>query len=111
MDSLIFIPGLYQLRMRRIEQAKYNRGREHAVDVDPHIAHESGVTAERLEKEVVMLNEQIHENVTTVEGIEHMVRYLTVSPHKSPDRTLAIRHLEDASMRLRRELSTPDPTA
>ena len=108
MDHLIFIPGLYQLRMRRIEQAKYNRNRAMAVDADPHIAHESEVVATRLEKEVVMLNEQITENVQTVEGIEHMVRILVSSPHKSADRTLAIRHLEDASMRLRRELSTED---
>ena len=110
MDNLIFIPGLYQLRCRRVEQARYQRTCEHATDVDPHVAHDAGVTATRLEKEVVQLSEQIFENVTTIEGIERMVRFLTASPHKSPDRTLAIRHLEDASMRLRRELSTEDPT-
>ena len=108
MDSLFFIPGLYQLRCRRIHTAKYQRDRALAPNTDPRIAHESGISADRLDAEIIALSEQIEENVTSIEGIEHLIRLLTSSPHKSADRTLAIRHLEDASMRLRRELSTED---
>jgi hypothetical protein len=37
-------------------------------------------------------------------GIQGLINRMTVSPHGSANRTLAIRHLEDAQSRLQREL-------
>jgi len=103
------IPGLHQViaakRFAAGEAARMCRN----PSTDPRRAHEAGVEAEMLAKESETLCEHLHGNAQTIEGIEHLIHYLLTSPHKSAYRTLAIRDLEQASMRLRRENGEPEP--
>ncbi len=103
------IAGLYQViaakRFAAGEAARVCRN----LATDPRRAHEAGVESELLAKESEDVAAHVSGNVQTIEGIEHMIHYLKTSPYKSADRTLAIRDLEQASMRLRRENGDPEP--
>jgi hypothetical protein len=54
--------------------------------------------------ELALVEAAIPRRLATISMIEGLVSDLHQDPFKSADLTLAIRHLEDASMRLRREL-------
>lgn len=96
--------GLYQnlARMRAILAGK--RVTAAAVDSDPRIAHDVSVEVLRMAREEKELMTQIQEDVEFMAGIQGLINRITVSPHGSANRTLAIRHLEDAQSRLQREL-------
>jgi len=54
--------------------------------------------------ELAALESAVPRRLATIAMIEGLVSELNADPFKSADLTLSIRHLEDASMRLRREL-------
>jgi hypothetical protein len=76
------------------------------TDTDPHIAHENETGAANLENKAADLEAHAKGNEDLILGIETLLHYFPSSPHKSAHRTIAQRHLEDASMRLQRENGT-----
>jgi hypothetical protein len=58
----------------------------------------------RLREEIKKTAAGITTTQEDIEGIEQLITYMRGTEHQSPDRTLAIRALEEASGRLRREL-------
>jgi hypothetical protein len=57
--------------------------------------------------ELVSVDAAVPRRLASIDTIEGLISDLNQDPFKSADLTLAIRHLEDASMRLRRELGDP----
>lgn len=101
------IPGLLDLARTRRQQAEWNRAKAAATHTDPHIAHECQQAALRMDKEAESAEAHAKGNQDIILNIETLIHYLIHSPHNSAHRTLALRHLEDASMRLRREIGDP----
>ncbi len=85
------------------QQAEALRRQERNPSTDPRLAHEAGVSAERLEGEIQKLTQHRAGNLEMIGLIAELIRFLEASPHKSAHRTLALRHLEDAQSRLIRE--------
>lgn len=98
------IPGIYQAAAQLRKQAVWNRKKEKAVRTDPHIAHEAGVSAAGDEARAAQLESQARSDEAIINAVELLVHDLKTSSHQSALRTLAMRDLEMASMRLRREL-------
>lgn len=70
----------------------------------PREQHDYDVALDDSEKKLATLTAHAQANLKAIGMIEETIHYLEQSPHQTADRTLAKRHLEDASMRLRREL-------
>lgn len=105
--ALIPIPGLHHVLARKLNSAQWQREKVAKVTTDPRVAHDAEVSALANEKDIKQLSEQIQENEQTIDGIEVLIHTLRSSEHQSPHRTLALRELENASMRLRRENGDP----
>lgn len=103
-DILQKIPGLYQAVKRLREQAGWNRLKAKAADTDPRIAHEADLEATKDEKAADKAEAMARSNVAIINTVELLIHHLKESTLTSADRTLAMRDLEMASMRLRREL-------
>jgi hypothetical protein len=97
------IPGLYQLAKHKRQQAEWARVKIGNPHTDPRVAHECEVTAAQLEKESEVLLKHASENENFILACETLISGMLASEHGGPNRTLAIRHLESASMRLQRE--------
>lgn len=104
MNALQPVAGLYQLIERLKGQAAWNRRKAAETMTDPRTAHECETTAARDEVKAAELAKHAQGNVELIQNIESLIHYIQQSPHQSADRTITKRHLEDASMRLRREL-------
>jgi hypothetical protein len=100
------IPGLYQLAAHKRQQAEWCRATAKRSETDPRTAHENEQAAEQLVKEADDLEAHAKGNEDLILGIETLIHYFPSSPHQSAHRALAMRHLEDASMRLQRENGT-----
>lgn len=87
----------------RTQEAEQLRLRARKPSTDPRLAHEAGVAAERLGRDVEKLREYHAGNAALILRLQELIRYLENSPHKSVHRSLALRHLEDAQSRLMRE--------
>lgn len=100
---MISIPGLNQRvgNLRADAAAHAQQARD--PNTEPRDAHRYAERADRHAAEADQLMAQVDDNAQVVEGIEHLIHYLTNSTIQSPSRTLAMRELENASMRLRRE--------
>lgn len=96
------IAGLYQLIRRKRDGAAWVR--EHANETPEKADYD----ARLLEKEADSLESHARSNVAAVNIIELLIHDFTTSSHASAARTLAMRDLESASMRLRRELGDPE---
>lgn len=68
------------------------------------MAHEAEIDAKSQTKKAAALDEKAAELVGLVREIEELISFLTSTRCTSPHITLAKRALEDASMRLRREI-------
>ncbi len=101
------IPGLLRAVKQLREQAQWNREKAKATTTDPRIAHEADMAAAEDEKRANKAEAQARSNVALVNNIELLVHDLRTSSLQSAERTLAMRDLENASMRLRRELGDP----
>lgn len=98
------IEGIQHVAEQKRQQAKWNRCEAASVSTDPRIAHECEVTAKCLDEEAEQLERMAKGNHELIQNIEHLIRYLATSNDKSAQRTLAMRDLESASSRLRREV-------
>lgn len=97
--------GLYHDLVMLRTQLASKRVTAAAVDSDPHIAHDSGVSVIRMEseeREMVNYIAGAERYVAEIQGM--MNRMLAGGVARTPHRTLVIRHLEDAQSRLLREL-------
>lgn len=90
------IPGLYQLI------AKKRSGARWTFDNDPTPTGRRN--ADRLDEEAEQHEVHARSNEALIPMIELVIHDLTTSTIQSAQRTLAIRALEEASMRLNREL-------
>lgn len=102
------IAGLYQLIAKLRGQAAWNREKAKAAHTDPRLAHEADLSAADDEKKADKLESHARANEAAVNIIELLIHDFTTSSHASAARTLAMRDLESASMRLRRELGDPE---
>jgi len=71
---------------------------------DPHEEHLAKAGATRAQAELASVEPAIPRRLASISMIEGLISDLNQDPFKSPDLTLAIREMENASMRLRREL-------
>lgn len=101
------IRGLHYLAKQKRQQAKWQRTKAAATHTDPRIAHECEESAKALEAEAEIHERHANGNTDLILNIESLIHYINNSPDKSAYRTLALRDLESASDRLRRELGTP----
>jgi hypothetical protein len=96
------ISGLYAIAASKQRQAADlaagAQGRCTPVEV-----FEMEAKAKALAKEAAQHTEHATSNEQLVLNIEQLIHYLVLSPHKSAERTLALRKLEAASGILRRE--------
>lgn len=98
------IRGLHYLAKQKRQQAEWNRAKAAATHTDPRLAHECEASATALETEAATHDRHAKGNTDLIINIESLIHYINHSPDKSAYRTLALRDLESASMRLRREL-------
>ena len=103
MLKMLSIPGLLHLAAKKRQQVEWLRTKAANPAADPRDAHESEVSAAAMEEDAIGLESHATENTSLVLNIETLIHALLHSPFQSADRKLALRHLEDASMRLRRE--------
>lgn len=101
------IAGLFRLIATRRQQAEWHRARAAATRTDPRTAHELEQAAKQVEKDVEELERHAKSDAELIQNIEMLIGYINSSPIKSAHRTLALRDLESASDRLRRELGSP----
>ena len=101
------IAGLHKLAHQKRQQAEWNRAKATATHTDPRLAHEIEEAAKRLEAEAALHDRHIKGNTDLIINIEALIHYIHHSPDTSAYRTLALRDLESASDRLRRELGSP----
>lgn len=101
------IAGLYALMKQFADSAQWNRARAAACRTDPRIAHDLEAAAKKDAAEAERLGKHAKSNEELIQNIEMLIAYLNNSTIKSGHRTLALRDLESASDRLRRELGSP----
>lgn len=101
------IPGLYQLAAKKLQTAEWCRQKAESCKTDPRTASENEEAAASAEREATALLEHAKENEVLILSIETLLHGIYSSPIKSADRTLAMRELEAASMRLQRENGPP----
>lgn len=70
---------------------------------DPREAHDCAALSKSFSKEAAALELAANENDFLIAEIERVIETIRRSKHQTADRMLAMRKLEDASMRLRRE--------
>jgi hypothetical protein len=99
---------LYQ----QIQGLRISADREDAIAMSPHSdprdATESGSRAKLYRGQAAAMEAHAADNNARIHAIESLIRLLGDSKFQSANRTLAIRHLEDASMRLQRENGKPE---
>jgi hypothetical protein len=98
------IKGLYIERANKIAAATAYPKNPLIPDRDPRDAHEREMSARTARTQADDLKIMIEETESFIERIEELIDHLANHPSKSAHRTLAQRDLENASMRLRREL-------
>ena len=98
------LKGIQHLAKDKKGQAAWNRNKAASTRTDPRDAHESEQVAKRLEAEATQLSRQARSDAALIQNIEFLIHDLSTSTDQSAHRTLALRDLENASGRLRREL-------
>lgn len=73
-------------------------------DPNPVSVHYAGVEAEQLTREMNLIREQISDDEYWIGRLQNMIEVLGDAKLSTANRTLAMRHLEDAQSRLLREL-------
>ena len=101
MSALQPIHGLYQAADRKIAGAAWIRSQ---ANEEPTQAEARAI---ELEAGAAEIRDQIHEDIATINTLEFLMHTLATSKFQTPHRTLAIRAMEEASGRLRRELGDP----
>ena len=99
--------GLHHEIWAKRRQATELHARAAIPSCDPRTAYEDGRTAKQLLADADAMARICHENEEAILQIEALIVNLDQSQHGSRHRSIAVRHLEDASMRLRRENGDP----
>ncbi len=105
----LMTPGLYQERTAVRQAMERHKGSAADTELEPHVRHHAKTNAEMNARKIVELNEAIEENLAAIRQIQGTINALSISKHKTRDRSLVITKLEEAQDRLRRELG-PEPT-
>lgn len=105
------LQGIQHIAARKREQAEWCRKKAASITKDPRDAHENEVAAGRLIEEAENLERMAKGNQELILNIETLIHYLATTNDKSAQRTLAMRDLESASSRLRREVGYDTPQA
>jgi predicted RNase H-like nuclease (RuvC/YqgF family) len=103
------IHGLLREIALKAKSAGAQARKAQKTTTDPRTAHECSITAEELARDVSDLTKISGEDRDMIIQIEATAEFLRLSKFKSALRTLALRDLESASARLRRELGDPPP--
>jgi len=101
------IAGLYQLAAKHFQTATWCRQKAEACKTDPRTASENEEHASRTDKEANAILDHAKDNEILILNIETLLHAFYSSQFQSAHRTLTMRHLEDASMRLQRENGPP----
>lgn len=109
MKKLPPIHGLLREARRKELQAAREATESRSQTKCPRLAHDLGVSAEKLSVEAGQLRSYVAENADIVLQIEAICDFIGTAPRTSAYRTIALRHLEDAAMRLRREIGDEAP--
>jgi hypothetical protein len=96
--------GILDIAKQARESAKWNRAKAAAIHTDPRIAHDAESAAKRSDAEAEKLERMARSDRALIDTIELLIHDIATSSDQSPSRTLAMRDLENASSRLRREL-------
>lgn len=94
------IDGLHRQIWQLRQQAERDDLRARAPHTDPHTAYDCEQAVIRGRRAADRMAEQAHENAELIEAVLPLIKALRASPHQSDHRTLALRHLEDAYLRL-----------
>lgn len=98
------VTGILEIAKQKRDQAGWERKQAAPPSKDPRIAHDCEVAAKTLDQEAEQLERMASDDWHVIENIEILIKHLAASSDKSAQRTLAMRDLESASSRLRREL-------
>jgi hypothetical protein len=109
MKKLPPIHGLLREAKRKELQATREATESRSQKKCPRTAHDLGVSAEKLAVEAAGIRSYCAETADIILQIEAVCDFIGTAPRTSAHRTIALRHLEDAAMRLRRELGDEPP--
>lgn len=104
MKTLPPIHGLLRIAAEKEAQASREADASLAEKKSFATAHASGVEADRLAKEAGEIRAYAGDTADIIVQVEAIITYINLGKLGSPSRTLALRDLESASMRLRREI-------
>lgn len=96
--------GLYQKLVTASGFRKKRAAVAEDPETEPRDAHIAAENVGLLDREIISTAEAIEESERFIGQIEEMAAALGKTGHPSAHRTLALRHLEDAALRLRLEL-------
>lgn len=97
------IKGLYH-KLNHCQDALAAARRAMRDDPNPGAAHNAGVRASAIEQDIQRIKQTIDSNLLSIDHMEFLLGQLSIPSISSADRTLALRHIEDAQSRLLREL-------
>lgn len=103
------ILGLYHLIGTKRASAGAEARATRRPECDPRIAHEKGVTAEKLALEAEDMADHARANEEVMENLNQVLHYLGTSKHQSRYRKLCITDLESSINWLHRENGDPQP--
>ncbi len=98
------IKGLYHELHTKRASAVSHRACARYPGNDAAETHDHLATADHLERQLPGIEETIKHRLATIAMTEGLISDLHGTKHRTADLTLAIRDMENASMRLRREL-------
>lgn len=98
------LQGLYILIASKAALRKRRRDDARNRDAEPSVSHTAAFEVEQLTREIAVTHNAIQESEKIVTDIDHLITALRHSSFKSDHRKQAILCLDDAAMRLRREL-------
>ena len=98
------IAGLKRLAAQKREQAEWCATSARKPSKDPHDSYDAGVRSADLLKEADAAEAHARDNAAVVLAIETIIPALANPDFMSAQRMLALRALEEASDRLRREI-------
>lgn len=109
MKKLPPIHGLLREARRKELQAAREATESRSQKKDPRMAHDLAESAERNSVEAAEIRSYAAENADLIIQVEAICQFIQTAPRSSAHRTLALRDLESAAMRLRRELGDESP--
>ena len=89
----------------RLATARLAQAREDMrLDPSPQDAHDAAILAKEMEREIERIEAMLEDDHVILAQIDAALIRLRNLAHATANRTLAIRHLEDAESRIRRDM-------